>query len=93
MTNANVLKQGFEECLRNHLCGNNISFHDEQDIIKMDCYDIEWTVDEEREVFIAFTEFGTFSQPYDFDFSFDENLQAFYEELRDFLIKESEGAV
>ena len=85
-----ILQQGFDECIKNHLCGNYLGFHDYEDILQMDSYDIEWYVDKDTLTLVANTEYGLFFTNYDFDFSFDSNLICFYEELLEFLIDESQ---
>ena len=81
----NILMNGFNECMRNHLCGNYISV---ADIEGLETTDIEWEIDIKDKEFMGFkaiTEFGDYSLEYDFDFSFDENLQTFYEGLVNFI--------
>lgn len=77
-----VLEHGFNEVMKHHMCGNYISM---SDIDGLEYSDIEWEVDYNRYNFIAHTEFGVFKFKYDFDFNFDANLEAFVEELQEFL--------
>lgn len=46
---------------------------------------IQWTIDFEEYQLIAFTDCGVYHYDYDFDFGHDHNLQAFYEEVREFI--------
>lgn len=80
-----ILLNGFIECLKNHLCGNYISM---SDVDGLDNSDIEWFVNTDTLQLVAFTEFGTYHHQYDFDFSFDENLNTFIDGLREFLTNE-----
>ena len=82
---AQILLNGFNECLKRHTCGNYISM---PDVEGLESTDIEWYVNTESSQLIAFTEFGTYHHQYDYDFSFDENLNAFVEGLQDFLMNE-----
>lgn len=77
----NIIKTNMDELMRNHLCGNYFDFTD------INCGCTEWIICNDTFRMIAFTEYGTYSQDYDFDYSFDSNLQAFYEELREFMFK------
>lgn len=74
-----ILTDGFQQCMINHLCGNYIRIGE---------HDYEWTVQLDKLRFIAFTDYGTYSYDYDFDYSFDSNLQEFVEQLEDFICKE-----
>ena len=77
-----VLENGFNECMKNHLCGNYFNM---SDIDGLEYSDIEWFANTDNMQLVAFTEFGTYHMDYDFDFSFDSNLQEFYSELVEFL--------
>ena len=80
-----ILLNGFNECLKHHTCGDYISM---SDVEGLDSTDITWYVNTNSSQLIAFTEFGTYHHQYDFDFSFDENLNIFVDGLREFLINE-----
>ena len=80
-----ILTNGFDECMKHHLCGNYISM---SDIEGLEDSDIEWFVNTDSLQMVALTEFGTFHHQYDYDFSFDENLNTFVEGLQDFLMSE-----
>lgn len=80
-----ILTNGFDECMKHHLCGNYISM---SDIEGLDSSDVEWFVNTDSLQMVALTEFGTFHHQYDYDFSFDENLNTFVEGLQDFLMNE-----
>ena len=80
-----ILTNGFDECMKHHLCGNYISM---SDIDGLEDSDIEWFVNTDSLQMVALTEFGTFHHQYDYDFSFDENLNIFVDGLREFLINE-----
>ena len=80
-----ILLNGFNECLKHHTCGDYISM---SDVEGLDSTDITWYVNTNSSQLIAFTEFGTYHHQYDFDFSFDENLNIFVGGLREFLINE-----
>ena len=80
-----ILLNGFNECMKHHTCGNYISM---PDVEGLESTDIEWYVNTESSQLIAFTEFGTYHHQYDFDFSFDSNLNTFVEGLQEFLINE-----
>ena len=82
---AQILLNGFNECMKHHTCGNYISM---SDVEGLESTDIEWYVNTESSQLIAFTEFGTYHHQYDFDFSFDDNLNTFVEGLQEFLISE-----
>ena len=77
-----VMNEGWNECLKNHLCGNYISI----DLEGLEYKDNEWMIDTEEFNLIAFTEFGTYHYNYDFDFTFDENLNQFVEDVTEYLI-------
>lgn len=83
MNKEQVLIDGFNECMKNHLCGNYLNF---SDVEGLECSDIEWQVDTDKLSFIAYTEFGTYRHDYDYDFNFDQNLEGFVEGIRDFLL-------
>lgn len=83
-----ILTNGFDECMKHHLCGNYISM---SDIEGLEDSDIEWFVNTDSLQMVALTEFGTFHHQYDYDFSFDENLNTFVEGLQDFLMNEIEN--
>ena len=80
-----ILLNGFNECMKHHTCGNYISM---SDVEGLESTDIEWCVNTESSQLVAFTEFGTYHHQYDFDFSFDSNLNTFVEGLQEFLIDE-----
>ena len=80
-----ILTKGFDECMKHHLCGNYISM---SDVDGLDNSDIEWFANTDSLQMVALTEFGTFYHQYDYDCSFDENLNVFVEGLQDFLINE-----
>ena len=80
-----ILTNGFDECMKHHLCGNYISM---SDIEGLEDSDIEWFVNTDSLQMVALTDFGTFHHQYDYDFSFDENLNTFIEGLQDFLMSE-----
>ena len=80
-----ILMNGFDECMKHHLCGNYISM---SDIEGIEDSDIEWFVNTDSLQMVALTEFGTFHHQYDYDFSFDDNLNTFVEGLQDFLMSE-----
>ena len=80
-----ILLNGFNECLKHHTCGDYINM---SDVEGLDSTDIEWYVNTNSSQLIAFTEFGTYHHQYDFDFSFDENLNTFVDGLREFLTNE-----
>ena len=83
-----ILMNGFDECMKHHLCGNYISM---SDIEGIEDSDIEWFVNTDSLQMVALTEFGTFHHQYDYDFSFDDNLNTFVEGLQDFLMSEIEN--
>ena len=83
-----ILTNGFDECMKHHLCGNYISM---SDIEGLEDSDIEWFVNTDSLQMVALTDFGTFHHQYDYDFSFDENLNTFVEGLQDFLMNEIEN--
>ena len=80
-----ILTNGFDECMKHHLCGNYISM---SDIEGLEDSDIEWFVNTDSLQMVALTEFGSYHHQYDYDFSFDENLNTFVEGLQDFLMSE-----
>ena len=80
-----ILMNGFDECMKHHLCGNYISM---SDIDGLENPDIEWFVNTDSLQMVALTDFGTFHHQYDYDFSFDDNLNVFVEGLQDFLMSE-----
>ena len=80
---AKILLNGFNKCMKYHTCGNYISM---SDIEGLESTTIEWYVNIDSLQMIARTEFGTYHHQYDFDFSFDDNLNAFVEGLQEFLI-------
>ena len=79
-----ILTDGFNECIKNHLCGNYIGM---SDVEGLECTDIEWCINTDKLQMIAFTEFGTYHYDYDFDFDFDSNLNTFVEGLQGYLIE------
>ena len=78
-----ILTNGFDDCMKHHLCGNYISM---SDVDGLDSSDIEWFVNTDSLQMVALTDFGTFHHRYDYDFSFDNNLNTFVEGLQDFLV-------
>ena len=80
-----ILMNGFDDCMKHHLCGNYISM---SDIEGLEDSDIEWFVNTDSLQMVALTDFGTFHHQYDYDFSFDDNLNTFVEGLQDFLMNE-----
>lgn len=81
-----IINANMESLKKNHLCYNYI----EIDNISDDTILIEWDLGnmDDRFTFIAFTEYGTCHHDYDFNYSFDENLNTFYEVLYDFIYRE-----
>lgn len=77
------IREGYVKCMRNHTCGNYINM---SDVEGLKCSDIEWSYMKEQ--LIAYTEFGTYHYDYDVDFSFDDNLFSFVDELREHLMKQ-----
>ena len=77
-----ILTDGFDECMKNYLCGNYISMSDVEGLERTD---IEWYIDTDKLQMVALTEFGAYHYNYDYDFNFDSNLNAFVEELREYL--------
>ena len=80
-----ILTSGFNDCMKHHSCGNYISM---SDVEGLESSDIEWFVNADRLEMVALTEFGTYHYRYNYDFSFDDNLNTFVEELQEFLINE-----
>lgn len=80
-----ILINGFNECMKNHLCGNYISM---SDIENLECADIQWHVNTNKLQMVALTEFGSYHHDYDYDFNFDSNLNTFIEGLQEFLTNE-----
>lgn len=80
-----ILLNGFNDCMKYHLCGNYISM---SDVEGLELTDIEWFINTDKLQMVALTEFGTYHHQYDYYFSFDENLNTFVEGLREFLINE-----
>lgn len=80
-----ILINGFNDCMKHHLCGNYISM---SDVEGLEFSDIEWFVNTDRLQMVALTEFGTYHHQYDYDFSFDSNLNTFVEGLQEFLTNE-----
>lgn len=80
-----ILRNGFNDCMKYHRCGNYISM---SDVEGLDSTDIEWFVNTDNLQMVALTEFGTYHYEYDYYLSFDDNLCAFVEELQEFLINE-----
>ena len=78
-----ILTNGFNDCMKYHLCGNYISM---SDIEGLERSDIEWFVNTDRLQMVALTEFGTYHHKYDYDFNFDDNLNTFVEGLQEFLM-------
>ena len=85
-----ILTNGFDDCMKHHLCGNYISM---SDIDGLDNSDIEWFVNTDSLQMVALTDFGTYHHQYDYDFSFDDNLNVFVEGLQDFLVNEVNNAM
>lgn len=77
------IQEGYEECMRNHTCGNYINV---SDIEGLNWHDIEWFYNSSQ--LIAFTEFGNFYHDYDMEFDFDDNLMHFVNGLREYLMKQ-----
>lgn len=80
-----ILINGFNDCMRSHVCGNYISM---SDVEGLESSDVEWYVNTDNLQMVALTEFGTYHHQYDYDFSFDSNLNMFVEALQEFLINE-----
>lgn len=80
-----ILTDGFNDCMKYHTCGNYISMSDMEGL---ESPYIEWFVNTDRLQMIALTEFGTYHYQYDYDFNFDDNLNAFVDELQEFLMNE-----
>lgn len=80
-----ILIDGFNDCMKYHLCGNYISM---SDIEELNHSIFEWFVNTDSLQMVALTEFGTYHHQYDYDFSFDDNLNVFVEGLQEFLINE-----
>ena len=80
-----ILTDGFNDCMKHHLCGNYISM---SDVEGLESSDIEWFVNTDSLQMVALTEFGTYHHQYDYDFSFDSNLNTFVEGLQEFLMNE-----
>ena len=86
-----ILSEGLERCMQNHTCGN---YFDMSDIKGLENSDIEWWVNFDYFRLMAFTEdFGSFSMDYDFDYSFDCNLEEFYEQLVYFIYDNLENTI
>lgn len=75
------LHQMWDETMSHHLCGNYIGIEDE-------C--VEWFINYDNEEFVALTEYGSYHHKYDWDFSYDANLQAFIEDVIEFVRKEGD---
>ena len=80
-----ILTDGFNDCMKHHTCGNYISM---SDVEGLESSDIEWYVNTDSLQMVAITEFGTYHHQYDYDFSFDSNLNTFVEGLQEFLTNE-----
>ena len=80
-----ILTVGFNDCMKHHLCGNYISM---SDVEGLEGLSIEWFVNTDSLQMVALTEFGTYHHQYDYDFSFDDNLNTFVEGLQEFLMNE-----
>ena len=78
-----ILTDGFNDCMKHHTCGNYISM---SDVEGLESSNIEWFVNTDSLQMVALTEFGIYHHQYDYDFSFDNNLNTFVEGLREFLI-------
>ena len=74
----NLLTQKWWECRRNHLCG---------DYIHINGQDLQWGIEITPEHFqlLCYTNKGVYRFDYDFDYDFDLNLQAFIEEVTEYL--------
>ena len=77
-----ILTDGFNDCMKHHICGNYISM---SDVEGLESSDIEWFVNADSLQMVAITEFGAYHRQYDYDFSFDSNLNTFVEGLQEFL--------
>lgn len=77
-----ILTDGFNDCMRTCICGNYISM---SDVEGLESSDIQWYVNTDSLQMVALTEFGTYHHEYDYDFSFDSNLNTFVEGLQEFL--------
>ena len=82
---AQILLNGFNDCMKHHTCGNYISM---SDVEGLESSDIEWFVNTDSLQMVALTEFGTYHHRYNYDFSFDDNFNAFVECLQEFLMNE-----
>ena len=80
-----ILKNGFNDCMKYHTCGNYLSM---SDVAGLESQNIEWYVNTDSLQMVALTEFGTYHHQYDYDFSFDDNLNTFVEGLQEFLTNE-----
>ena len=80
-----ILTNGFNECMITYRCGNYISM---SYVEGLESSDIEWYVNTDSLQMVALTEFGTYHHQYDYDFSFDSNLNTFVEGLQEFLMNE-----
>ena len=80
-----ILINGFNDCMKHHLCGNYINMSDMEGL---ESPEIEWYVNTDSLQMVALTEFGTYHHQYHYDFSFDDNLNTFVEGLQEFLIDE-----
>lgn len=76
------LEKKFQEVMKNHLCGNYISIDDDTTV--------EWFTNYNTEQFIALTEYGSYHHQYDFDFSYDSNLETFVENVINFVLSNKE---
>jgi hypothetical protein len=72
------LHEMWDETMKNHLCGNYIGIDDNTTV--------EWFVNYEQESFVAFTEYGSYTHHYDWDFSWDSNLETFVEDVIQFIL-------
>ena len=77
-----ILTDGFYNCMKHCICGNYISM---SDVEGLENSDIVWSVNTDSLQMVALTEFGAYHHQYDYDFSFDSNLNTFVEGLQDFL--------
>lgn len=80
-----ILTDGFNDCMKHHTCGNYISM---SDVEGLGSSDIEWFMNTDNFQMVALTEFGTYHHQYDYDFSFNDNLETFVEGLQEFLMNE-----
>ena len=80
-----ILTDGFNDCMKHHLCGNYISM---SDVEGLESSNIEWFVNTDSLQIVALTEFRTYHHQDDYDFSVDDKLNTFVEGLQEFLMNE-----